>query len=57
MDADGNTLLRYDNSPYHLDIGRHHRHPPEGDITELEFTGISNLIDDFRTEVTEIYER
>lgn len=57
MYADGNTLLRYDNSPYHLDIGRHHRHPPEGDITELEFTGISDLIDDFQTEVTEIYEQ
>jgi hypothetical protein len=30
MDADGDTLLRYDNSPYHLDVGRHHRHPPDG---------------------------
>jgi hypothetical protein len=26
MDADGDTLLRYDNSPYHLTVGRHHRH-------------------------------
>ncbi|UIO98480.1 DUF6516 family protein [Halobaculum sp. CBA1158] len=57
MDADGDTILRYDNSPYHLDVGRHHRHSPEDDITELEFTGVSDLIDDFQTEVNEIYER
>ncbi|MDL5363888.1 DUF6516 family protein [Halalkalicoccus sp. NIPERK01] len=55
--ADGNSLLRYDNSPYHLDVGRHHRHTPEGAITKLEFTGLSDLIDDFQTEVNEIYER
>ncbi|AXG09753.1 hypothetical protein DU484_07725 [Haloplanus rubicundus] len=24
MDAGGNTLLRYDNAIYHLDVGRHH---------------------------------
>ncbi|WP_122088608.1 toxin-antitoxin system TumE family protein [Halalkalicoccus subterraneus] len=57
MDADGETLLRYDNSPYHLDVGRHHRHAPEGAITKLEFTGLSDLINDFQTEVNEIYER
>jgi len=57
MDADGETLLRYDNSPYHLDVGRHHRHTAEGDITKLEFTGLSELIDDFQNEVNEIYER
>ena len=57
MDADGETLLRYDNSPYHLDIGRHHRHTPRDDITKLEFTGLSDLINDFQTEVNAIYER
>ena len=57
MDADGDTLLRYDNAPHHLDVGRHHRHPPEGDITKLEFTGLSDLIEDFQTEVNEIYEQ
>ncbi|MGM0606727.1 MAG: toxin-antitoxin system TumE family protein [Halobacteriota archaeon] len=55
MDADGETLLRYDNSPYHLDVGRHHRHPPEGDVTKLVFTGLSDLIADFHNEVNEIY--
>ena len=57
MDAAGDTLLRYDNSPYHLDVGRHHRHPPEGEITKLEFAGLSDLIDVFQNEVTEIYEQ
>jgi hypothetical protein len=57
MDADGDTLLRYDNSPYHLDVGRHHRHTPAGDITTLEFTGLSDLIEAFQTEVNEIYEQ
>ena len=57
MDADGGTLLRYDNAPYHLDVGRHHRHPPQGDITKLEFTGLSGLIEDSRNEVNEIYEQ
>ncbi|GGJ13385.1 hypothetical protein GCM10008995_24050 [Halobellus salinus] len=57
MDADGGTLLRYDNSPHHPDIGRHHRHTPERNITRLEFTGLSDLVADFQTEVNEIYER
>jgi hypothetical protein len=57
MDADGDTLLRYDNSPYHLDVGRHHRHTPAGDVTKLEFTGLPDLIEDFQHEVNEIYEQ
>lgn len=57
MDADSDTLLRYDNSPYHLDIGQHHRHTPGGAIMKLEFTGLSDLINDFQNEVNEIYER
>ena len=57
MDADGETLVRYDNAPYHLDVGRHHRHSPTGDITKLEFTGLSDLIKDFQNEVNEIYEQ
>lgn len=56
MGADGGTLLRYTH-PYHLDVGRHHQHTPGGAITKLEFTGLSDLIDDFQTEVNEIYER
>ena len=40
-----------------VDVGRHHRHPPEGDITKLAFTGLSDLIKKFQNEVTEIYEQ
>jgi len=57
MDADGNTLLRYKNSPQHLDIGRHHRHTAYGEITKLEFTGLCELIGNFQNEVTEIYDQ
>lgn len=55
--AGGETLLRFDNAPHHPDIGRHHRHPPDGDIEALEFTSLADLIDDFRTEVDDIYEQ
>ncbi|WP_436932479.1 toxin-antitoxin system TumE family protein [Halosimplex halobium] len=55
--ATGETLLRFDNAPHHPDIGRHHRHPPDGDIEPLEFTSLSDLIDDFRNEVDDIYEQ
>lgn len=57
MDADGDTLLRFDNSPYHVDVGRHHRHTPEGNIEALEYTGLPDLIAQFETEVNELYER
>jgi len=57
MDADGETPLRYDSAPYHLDVGRHHRHHPGDDITKLEFTGLADLIEDFQNGVTEIYEQ
>ena len=57
MDADSNTLLGFDNSPYHLTVGRHHRHTLEGNIETLEFTGLPELVDRFQTEVNEIYEQ
>lgn len=57
MDADGDTLLRFDNAPYHLDVGRHHRHTPEGDVEAVEFTSLTALIERFQNEVNEIYEQ
>jgi hypothetical protein len=57
MDADGDTLLRYDNAPHHQDVGRHHRHTQGGEVTKLAFTGLADLIADFQTEVTEIHDR
>jgi hypothetical protein len=55
--CDRQHTLAVDNSPYHLDVGRHHRHTPDGDITKLEFTALPELIEDFQNEVTEIYEQ
>jgi hypothetical protein len=40
-----------------LDVGRHHRHTPEGDIEKLEFGGLFGLIEKFQNEATEIYEQ
>lgn len=57
MDADGDTLLRFDNAPFHLDIGRHHRHNPDGDIESLEFTNLPDLIERFQNEVNALYEQ
>lgn len=57
VDADGTTLLRYDNAPYHLTVGRHHRHTPEGAIEPLEYTGLPDLIEQFQNEVTTIHEQ
>lgn len=57
MDAGGDTLLRFDNSPHHPEIGRHHRHTSEGNIEALEYTSVADLIDQFQNEVNEIYER
>lgn len=57
MDAAGDTLIRFDNAPYHLDIGRHHRHTPTGEIEPLEYTGLRDLAEQFLTEVNELYEQ
>lgn len=57
MDAGGDTLLRFDNSPYYLDVGRHHRHTLEGDIETIEYTGLPDLIDQFYNEVNDLYEQ
>lgn len=56
MDADGDTLLRYDNAPHHRDVGRYYRHEA-GEVTKLDFTGLTALIDDFQSEVNDIYAR
>jgi hypothetical protein len=33
--ATGRTVLRYDNAPTHPDVGRHHKHLPDGRIVPL----------------------
>ena len=57
MDSDGNTFLRFDNAPYHIDVARHHRHTPDGEIEPLEYTGLRDLAEQFLTEVNPLHER
>lgn len=57
MTADGDTLLWFDNAPHHITVGRHHRHTSAGDVESLDYTSLTDLADQFLTEVTKIYER
>lgn len=57
MDADGETLVRFDNAPYHTEVAHHHRHPPDGGIEPLEYTSLRDLAERFLNEVNEIHER
>jgi hypothetical protein len=57
MDAGGNTLLRFDNAPYHTDVGRHHKHTTTGGIKRLAYTSLRDLAEQFLTEVNEIHDQ
>ena len=56
MTVDGSTLLRYDNY-VEKDVGRHHRHAPDGSITAIEYEGYKSHIRKFRQEVDQIHAR
>jgi hypothetical protein len=56
MAVDGSTLLRYDNY-VEKDVGRHHRHAPDGSITPIEYEGYKSHIRKFRQEVDQIHAR
>lgn len=43
MAEDGRTLIRFDNFPHHPDVGRHHRHTPEG-IHDVEYDGLTEHV-------------
>lgn len=48
----GETLLRYDNSHNHPEVGWHHRHESEEeDPEQLVFNGLQDLINRFQEEV------
>lgn len=57
VDPDGDTLLQFDDLPYHPDVGHHHRHTPDGEIEPLEFTGIRDFAAEFLDEVTTLCEQ
>lgn len=53
MDADGSTLLRYDNSHYREGIGMHHRHAVDS-IEGIEFEGLTAHIRRFKEEIEQL---
>ena len=54
MTADSSTLLRYDNY-VEKDVGRHHRHAPDGTITGIEYGGYKSHVRTFRQEFDQIH--
>lgn len=57
MNADNDTLLRFDNAPYHTDVTHHHRHTSDGEIEPLDYASLRDLAEQFLNEVNELYER
>ncbi|MFC6763568.1 toxin-antitoxin system TumE family protein [Natrinema soli] len=55
MDAEGNTLLRFDNAPHH-DVGNHHEHRDE-DIEAVAFESLTEHYQRFKHEVDTIYDQ
>ncbi len=49
--TNGGTIIRYDNFPDHPGTTPHHKHLPNGETTDIEFTGLEALYDRFRQEV------
>ena len=47
MEADGRTLLRFDNFPDHPGVTNHHYHTPQGVYDDIEFIDIRNHIATF----------
>lgn len=57
MDAENDTLLRFDNAPHHPEIAHHHRHRSDGEIEPVAYTGLRGLAEQFLNEVNEIHEQ
>lgn len=55
MDGDGRTLLRFDNSPGHPGVGRHHCHTPEG-VDDVEYAGLADHVQAFYDAVDALRE-
>lgn len=56
MAADGTTLLRFDNYPYHPNVSTHHRHTRES-VESIDYTGINDHVDRFYEEMDEIHDQ
>ena len=49
--TDGRTIIRYDNFPDHPGAAPHHKHLSNGEIEDIEFSGLEALYDRFKQEV------
>jgi len=47
----GKTIIRYDTFPDHPGAAPHHKHLPNGETTDIEFSGLEALYDRFKPEV------
>jgi len=57
MDADGETLLRFDNFPFHPEVDRHHVHTPNGAVESVEFEGLGAHLERFFEAMADYRER
>lgn len=51
MDANGQTLLRFDNFHDHPGVDRHHYHTPDGVYDDIEYTGLKDHVQTFDDEM------
>jgi hypothetical protein len=57
MSEDGRTLLRFDNFPEHPGVGRHHYHTPDGVHDDITFTGLTDHVRRFYSEMDDYRNR
>lgn len=57
MAADGRTLLRFDDYPFHPDVGRHHYHTPDGVFDDIEYDGLPSHVRKFHDAIDDRRDR
>lgn len=50
-EREGETIIRYDNFPDHPGAAHHHKHLPDGDVVDVEFSGVWDLYKQFTQEI------
>lgn len=54
LGPDDGEVLRYDNFPEHPDVGKHHRHGPDGSVETITFEGLATHVERFLDEVHDL---
>lgn len=52
-ELNGNTIVRYDTLPDHLDAPHHHKHERDGSVDGFGFEGVWSLYQRFKSEVND----